>query len=176
MAHVHGAKGAAEASTASAAPTAGGMMGPHGPGMMKGMMGSMAAPTSNHNLPMPRFSNHNLPAAAVSSHNLATGAATAATCPLTGMAGTTAAAGMAATASTSSGRNLMSRVLKHPVVMFGLGLAVGYLAHKYRKEIIAGAVRAGEQGKDFVLQQKESLEDLVASGKEQAEGAAKPES
>jgi len=55
--------------------------------------------------------------------------------------------------------------------MFTLGVAVGYLAHKYRKEIVDSANRAAEKSKDFVLQQRENLEDLIASGKEAADDA-----
>ena len=48
------------------------------------------------------------------------------------------------------------------MVLFGLGIAVGYTVHKYRKEIIKSANRAAEKSKDFVLQQRENLEDIVA--------------
>jgi hypothetical protein len=65
-----------------------------------------------------------------------------------------------------TGRRLMSNVAKHPVLVFGLGLAAGYLVYKYRKEIISGASKAVDAGKDFVLQQKENLEDIVAESKE----------
>ena len=69
----------------------------------------------------------------------------------------------------------MSVLSKHPLLVFGLGLATGYLIHKYRKEIIGNATRMTEQGKDFVLHHRENLEDLVAECKECAddEGAAK---
>ena len=65
-----------------------------------------------------------------------------------------------------TGRRLMSNVAKHPVLVFGLGLAAGYLVYKYRKEIISGASKAVDAGKDFVFQQKENLEDIVAESKE----------
>lgn len=65
----------------------------------------------------------------------------------------------------------MSLLSKHPLVLFGLGVAVGYMAHKYRKEIVASANRAAEKSKDFVLQQRENLEDLMAAGKEAADDA-----
>lgn len=98
-----------------------------------------------------------------------------AACPLAaaeaaGTLGTAAAAaGTTAALTTTTGRSLMHRVLKHPLVWFSLGLSAGYFAHKYRKEIIASALRASEQGKDFMLQRKESLEDLIAESKERAE-------
>ncbi|QSA98988.1 hypothetical protein JWZ97_02060 [Methylococcus sp. EFPC2] len=71
-----------------------------------------------------------------------------------------------ASASSYIGRSFVSTILKHPLVVFAAGVTAGYLVHKYRKEIIAGAERAGELGKDFVLQQRENLEDLVAESRE----------
>lgn len=65
----------------------------------------------------------------------------------------------------------MVSLSKHPLIVFGLGVAVGYAAHKYRKEIIESANRAAEKSKDFVLQQRENLEDLMAAGKEAADDA-----
>lgn len=63
----------------------------------------------------------------------------------------------------------MSILAKHPVLVFGLGVAAGYYAHKYRKDIIDSATRLSEKGKDFVLNQKENLEDLVAECQECAD-------
>jgi len=60
-----------------------------------------------------------------------------------------------------AGKSFLGKVFSHPLVLFGLGVAVGYTIHKYRKEIIHSANRAAEQGKDFVLQQRENLEDLL---------------
>lgn len=77
----------------------------------------------------------------------------------------------AAAATPKTGKNFMSILAKHPVLVFGLGMAAGYLAHKYRKEIIDSATRVTEKGKDFVLHQKENLEDLVAECKECADDA-----
>jgi len=65
----------------------------------------------------------------------------------------------------------MSILAKHPIVVFGLGVATGYLVHKYRKEIIDSTTQLTEKGKDFVLNQKENLEDLVAEYKEGADDA-----
>jgi hypothetical protein len=84
---------------------------------------------------------------------------------------TGAAAGLAATTQTATGKSVMSILAKHPVLVFSLGMAAGYLVHKYRKEIIESATRLTEQGKDFVLHQKENLEDLVAECKECADDA-----
>jgi hypothetical protein len=69
-------------------------------------------------------------------------------------------------ATVHSGRRLMSNVTKHPVLVFGLGLAAGYLVYKYRKEIISSTTKVVDAGKDFVLNQKENLEDIIAETKE----------
>lgn len=63
--------------------------------------------------------------------------------------------------------------IRHPLVMFALGAAAGIMVYKYRKEIVAYAAQAGDSGRDFVLQQKESLNDLLEEAREEeAEGAA----
>jgi pyruvate-formate lyase len=77
-----------------------------------------------------------------------------------------AAVGVAAATQTHTGKGLMSVLSKHPLLVFTLGVATGYLAHKYRKEIIASATQVTELGKDFVMHQKENLEDLVAECQE----------
>lgn len=76
------------------------------------------------------------------------------------------ALGVIAATQTHTGKGLMSTLSKHPLIVFTLGVATGYFAHKYRKEIIASATRASELGKDFVMHQKENLEDLVAECQE----------
>jgi len=60
----------------------------------------------------------------------------------------------------------MSIFVKHPIVTFSLGIAAGYLIHKYRKEIIEAGCAATEKSKDFVLQQKENLADIIAETRE----------
>jgi hypothetical protein len=70
------------------------------------------------------------------------------------------------TATVHSGRQLMNSITKHPVLVFGLGIVTGYLVYKYRKEIIASTTKVVDSGKDFVLQQKENLEDIIAETKE----------
>jgi len=49
----------------------------------------------------------------------------------------------AAAAGTNAGRGFLGRLIRRPLFIFSLGLAVGFLAHKYRKEIIGGG--AGPQ-------------------------------
>jgi hypothetical protein len=138
MSHVHGAaaNGAAQLGKSAAKAAGQGMTGEGMSGMMGEMMkqGMMGQAA-------------NFTPAAASFHNLAKGAA---------------ASGAAATASSTTGRSFVGKLLRHPLVLFGLGVAVGYAIHKYRKEIIDSASRAAETSKDFVLQQRENLEDLVA--------------
>jgi hypothetical protein len=74
--------------------------------------------------------------------------------------------GSVASATTHTGRKLMNNVAKHPILVFGLGVVAGYLVYKYRKEIISSTTKVVDAGKDFVLQQKENLEDIVAESKE----------
>ncbi len=77
-----------------------------------------------------------------------------------------AATGIAAGAASQTGAGTFKRLLGNPWVLFGLGVTVGYLVHKYRKDIVGAANRAAEKGKDFVLQQRENLEDIVAEAGE----------
>jgi hypothetical protein len=74
--------------------------------------------------------------------------------------------GSIVSSTVHTGSKLMSNVAKHPVLVFGLGMVAGYLVYKYRKEIIASTSSVVDAGKDFVLQQKENLEDIVAESKE----------
>lgn len=76
--------------------------------------------------------------------------------------------GTAASATVHTGRQLMKNIAKHPALVFGLGLVTGYLVYKYRKEIVASSTKVVDAGKDFVLQQKENLEDIVAEIQEDA--------
>ena len=76
-------------------------------------------------------------------------------------------AGTLATATVSTGSKLMSKIVKHPALVFGLGVVAGYFVYKYRKEIIYNTTKTIDAGKDFILQQKENLEDIVAEAKEE---------
>lgn len=49
------------------------------------------------------------------------------------------ATGTAMTVASASQHSLLRRIVTHPLVLFGAGLAIGYLIHKYREEIIAKA-------------------------------------
>jgi len=76
------------------------------------------------------------------------------------------AVGAIATATVNTGGKLMSQIVKHPALVFGLGVVTGFFVYRYRKEIIANTTKTLDAGKDFILHQKESLEDLVAEVKE----------
>ena len=69
-------------------------------------------------------------------------------------------------ATVFTGGKIMKQLTKHPLVVFGLGVAAGYFVYKYRKSIISSTSKAVGAGKDFVQNQKENLEDIVAEAKE----------
>lgn len=71
-----------------------------------------------------------------------------------------------------AGKGLFRTLLGNPWVTLAIGAAAGYYGYKYRKEIVAAAMKASEMGTDFVLQQKEALSDLVAEAKEAEEAKA----
>ena len=85
----------------------------------------------------------------------------------------------AAVAATgfAAGRGLLGvSLLRNPLTLLAVGvaggIAAGFLLHKYEKEIIEGLSKATGMGKDFALQQKENLNDLMAEAQEKVEGAA----
>lgn len=70
-------------------------------------------------------------------------------------------------------------LLRNPLLLLagGIagGIAVGYLLHKHEKEIVLAVSKAIGMGKDFVMQQRENLDDLVAEAKEtEAQATAAP--
>ena len=74
---------------------------------------------------------------------------------------------MMAATGFAAGRGLLgAALLRNPLVLLAGGIAAGYLLHKYEKEIVLALSRAAGMGKDFVLHQKENLEDLVAEAKD----------
>lgn len=82
---------------------------------------------------------------------------------------------MMAATGFAAGRGLLGgSLLRNPLLLLGAGLAAGYLLHKYEKEIVLAVSKATGLGKDFVLQQKENLEDLVAEAQEQEAQAHQP--
>jgi hypothetical protein len=79
------------------------------------------------------------------------------------------ATAVAATTIVQTGKGVIATLARHPLVMFSLGIAAGYFAHKYRKEIISITSKTAEQSKDFVLRQKENLGDMIAEAMEGSE-------
>ncbi|MFI3158082.1 MAG: hypothetical protein QX199_18195 [Methylococcaceae bacterium] len=47
------------------------------------------------------------------------------------------ATGAVASAGSSAGKTAITKIFTHPLVLLGLGVAVGYYACKYRKSIIS---------------------------------------
>ncbi|MDQ5878020.1 MAG: hypothetical protein QG616_286 [Pseudomonadota bacterium] len=69
--------------------------------------------------------------------------------------------------------NPVLHLLRNPLLLLAAGAAAGYLGYKYRKEILEAVAKATDMGKDFALQQKENLNDLMAEAQESNETAAK---
>jgi len=85
-----------------------------------------------------------------------------------------ASGAMLASAGFAAGRGVLGHLnpLRNPLLLLAGGLAAGYLLHKYEKEVIAFVTKATGLGKDFVLEQKENLADLVAEAQEaEAQGS-----
>lgn len=89
--------------------------------------------------------------------------------PMAGNPGNHVTKAVAKGAAATAGGSLMTRLARHPLLVFGLGVAAGILVYKYRKRIISTAVEVGEKGKDFVLNTKENLEDIVSESQEEGE-------
>ena len=84
---------------------------------------------------------------------------------------------MMAATGFAAGRGLLGfSLLRNPLTLLAAGvaggIAAGFLLHKYEKEIIEGLSKATGMGKDFALQQKENLNDLMAEAQEKVEGVA----
>jgi hypothetical protein len=88
---------------------------------------------------------------------------------------------MAATGYAATRTLVGHGLLRNPLMLLagGIagGIAVGYLLHKHEKEIVLAVSKAIGMGKDFVMQQRENLDDLMADAKEtDAPAAAAPAS
>ena len=79
------------------------------------------------------------------------------------------ATAVAATAIFESGRGVIVTISRHPLIVLGLGIAAGYLTHKYRKELVRITSKTAEQSKDFILQQKQNIKDLIVDVKDNEE-------
>lgn len=71
------------------------------------------------------------------------------------------ATGVAASIIVQTGRSAIGTLTKNPLFVFGMGLAVGYFASKYRKEILSVSRQTVRQGRDFVLRQRDNLKEIV---------------
>ncbi len=74
--------------------------------------------------------------------------------------------GVAVSTITQTGRTIARKMLKNPLVLFGLGLTAGFLLRKHRREIINTAGRAAEHGKEFVSRQQEKLKEVIAEARD----------
>ncbi len=85
-----------------------------------------------------------------------------------------AAIGGAAAHGVVAARTLLLNPLTLLAVGAAGGMVAGFLLCRYRKEIALSVSRACGMGKDFVLQQKESLADLMEEAREREAGTAQP--
>jgi len=60
-----------------------------------------------------------------------------------------------------AGRGIVVAATRKPVIMFGLGIVAGYFVHKYRREIVSASRTTLEESRDFVLRQKDHLQNLT---------------
>ena len=86
---------------------------------------------------------------------------------------------MMAATGFAAGRGLLGNaVLRSPLALLAVGaaggIAAGFLLFKYQKEIVAGLSKASGMSRDFALQQKENLADLMAEAEEKIEGVTAP--
>ncbi|MEY3807720.1 MAG: hypothetical protein RI893_696 [Pseudomonadota bacterium] len=79
------------------------------------------------------------------------------------------ATALAAATIIEAGKGVALTLAKHPLVMFSLGIVSGFYVHKYRKEIITITSKTAEQGKNFVLSQKDNLKDLLTETRQETE-------
>ena len=87
-----------------------------------------------------------------------------------------ASGAMMAAGGYAAGKGLLggTALLRNPLVLLAAGVAAGYLLFKYEKEIVQTAAKLTGMGKDFVLNQKENLDDLIAEAKSPDAPAAAP--
>ena len=74
--------------------------------------------------------------------------------------------GVLATALVVAGEKLISKLAKHPFLIFGVGMVGGVVVYKNREAIITGANKTVEVGRKMALEQKEKVIDLIAEAKE----------
>ncbi|MDT4332523.1 hypothetical protein ACQE3E_18710 [Methylomonas sp. MED-D] len=59
-------------------------------------------------------------------------------------------------------RSIAKAFVRRPLGLFVAGIASGYFAHKYRKELLTVSGRTAVESRNFILRQKENLGDLIA--------------
>jgi NADH:ubiquinone oxidoreductase subunit 4 (subunit M) len=94
------------------------------------------------------------------------------------MSSPVAGSAMMAAGGYAAGKGLLgvgSLLLRNPLMFLATGvaagIAAGYMLHKYEKEITESLAKATGMGKDFMLHQKENLDDLVATAQSDAPSA-----
>lgn len=71
-----------------------------------------------------------------------------------------------------TGKAVLKSLARHPLIVFGLGVTTGYFAHKYRKRLIKAGNQAADEGKQFVLRQRENVLDFLAENQDDADEQA----
>jgi len=93
------------------------------------------------------------------------------------MAHPMASGAMMAAGGYAAGKGLLgpgTALLRNPLVLLAAGVAAGYLIFKYEKEIVQTAAKLTGMGKDFMLNQKENLDDLIAEAQSAPAAPAAP--
>lgn len=88
------------------------------------------------------------------------------------MAHPMAGGAMLAAGGYAAGKGLLGGLLRAPLLFAAAGLAAGYLIHKHEKEIVETISKVTGMGKDFMLHQKENLDDLIAEAQSPASAPA----
>lgn len=68
-----------------------------------------------------------------------------------------------------TGKAVLKSLVRHPLIVFGLGVTTGYFAHKYRKRLIKAGNQAADESKQFILRQKENVLDFLAENQDDAD-------
>ena len=68
-----------------------------------------------------------------------------------------------------AGRGIIVSATKKPIIMFGLGVVAGYFIHKYRKNIVSASRTTLEESRDFLLRQKEHVQERLADNSDEAD-------
>lgn len=72
-----------------------------------------------------------------------------------------------------TGKGVMAALARQPVILFSLGVVMGYFVHKHRKSILSLTKKTADESKDFMLKQKEHIKDLLAECHEKPEDVSR---